>query len=268
MEPEASAFPCPGPVAAGISPLHRLDPRVRLLAAAGFAMTVVGLSDFLALGGALAAAVATLVLARLPPGPTLRRMAAMDGFIVVMLLLLPFTLPGPPLLTFAGVVASATGVQAALIIALKANAAVLMLLVLVGTLEPAAFGHACHRLGAPDNLVHLLLFTVRYIAVIADEARRMRVAMKVRGFRPGNNCHTYRTFGYLVGMLLVRALERSERILQAMKCRGFSGRIPLLDSLRYQKQDGVFVAMLFAVILVLLWLEFRHVVSFSLVRAF
>ena len=43
------------------------------------------------------------------------------------------------------------------------------------------------------------------------------------------NGHSYRTFGYLVGMLLVRSFDRSERVLAAMKCRGFRGQYWLLD---------------------------------------
>ena len=61
--------------------------------------------------------------------------------------------------------------------------------------------------------------------------------MKMRGFRPRMNWHTYRTYGYLVGMLLVRSLERSERIVAAMKCRGFRGRFYLLDHFAFSSAD-------------------------------
>ena len=36
--------------------------------------------------------------------------------------------------------------------------------------------------------------------------------LRVRGFKPGSNRHTWRSLGYLVGMLLVRSLERAERV--------------------------------------------------------
>jgi cobalt/nickel transport system permease protein len=71
--------------------------------------------------------------------------------------------------------------------------------------------------------VHLFLFTVRYIAVLGREYQRLRTAMKARGFRMRCDLHTWRSIGYLFGMLLVRSLERSERILAAMRCRGFQG---------------------------------------------
>jgi len=38
-------------------------------------------------------------------------------------------------------------------------------------------------------------------------------------------------------MLLVRSLDRSRRILAAMRCRGFHGRLYLLDSPAWQPPD-------------------------------
>ena len=81
-------------------------------------------------------------------------------------------------------------------------------------------GHALGHLHVPRKLAHLLLFTVRYLDVLDREYRRLRAAMKVRSFRPRMSLHTYRAYGYLVGMLLVRSFDRSERMLAAMKCRG------------------------------------------------
>jgi cobalt/nickel transport system permease protein len=111
--------------------------------------------------------------------------------------------------------------------------------------------HALHHLHLPEKLVHLMLFTVRYVEVLRREYGRLAAAMKARGFRPRMNRHTYRAYGYLVGMLLVRSLDRSERIVAAMKCRGFRGRFYLLDHFALARRDGWF-AMVAAVVLVLL----------------
>jgi cobalt/nickel transport system permease protein len=112
---------------------------------------------------------------------------------------------------------------------------------LVGSMTATTMGHALAHLHVPQKLAHLLLLTVRYLDVLHLEYRRMRAAMKVRCFRPGMNRHTYRTFGYLVGMLLVRSFDRSERIMAAMKCRGFQGRFYLLDHFAFSaRRDAPF----------------------------
>lgn len=224
----------------GAGPIARLDPRMRIVLACLFAVVVVGLTRLPALAAALAAALGLMWMSRLPARDTLRRMVMMDGFVFFMLALLPFTVPGDTIFTLWGFEASWQGVARAVEIGLTANAVILALMVLVGTLEPVTLGHALHRLRVPETLVHLLMFTIRYIEVLREEYLRLRAAMKVRGFRPGTNWHTYRSFGYLVGMMLVRAIERSERILLAMKCRGFSGRIVLLCEFRLTPADRLF----------------------------
>jgi cobalt/nickel transport system permease protein len=172
--------------------------------------------------------------------------------------LLPFTVPGTPILVWGSFSASAEGLHKAIAILLKANAIVLALLVLVGSLQAVTLGHALGRLRMPTTLVQLLLFTVRYITVIGEEYARLRTAMRARGFRPGNNRHTYRSLGYLVGMLLVRSLERSERILAAMRCRGFQGRFHPLDQLAYRPGDAVFAGCAVLAFAALLALDLMH----------
>lgn len=233
----------------------RLDARVRIVVALGFAVVVVGLSDLVALTLALVVSLGMLTTARLPLGPTLRRVAAMDGFILFMLALLPFTVPGTPLFSLWGLVASREGVLQAVEIGLTANAVVMALLVLVGTMEPVRMGHALHALKVPEKLVLMILFTIRYVEVLRAEYLRLRTAMKLRGFQPGTNWHSYRSLGYLVGMLLVRAMERSERIMQAMKCRGFAGRFLLLEEFRLSHRDRGFALAAALVCLTLIAVE-------------
>lgn len=256
----AQALTSPGMVT-GTGVLDSLDPRTRILAALSFAVLVVGLQSLFVLALALGVPLSLLLATRLPVRETLRRMAAMDGFIVFMLVLLPFTVPGAPLFSVFGVGFSSEGLLKAIEIALKANAVVLMLMVTVGTLEPVTLGHALHRLKAPATLVHLMMFTVRYIGVLHQEYLRLRSAMKVRSFQLRNSLHTYKSIGYLVGMMLVRSVDRSERILSAMKCRGFTGKIPLLDSMRFSWSDGLFALGGFLIALGLLCLEWQIGVS-------
>ena len=91
---------------------------------------------------------------------------------------------------------------------------------------------------------------------------KLRTAMKARGFRPANTLHTYRTFGYLIGMMLVRSMERSERILGAMKCRGFNGRIPLIHEFHFGRNDMAFVVLAAATIAMIGTLELLHVATY------
>lgn len=235
--------------------LRGIDPRVRIIAVTVFAVVVVGCHTLFALALGLAMSLGLLILARLPVGVMMQRMLAMDGFIVFILLMLPFTVPGDAIFSLWGFPASRQGLLQAVEIALKANAVVLALMTMVGTMSTVTLGHALHRLRLPDKFVHLLLFTVRYIDVLNDEYQRLRTAMKTRGFRPSTSMHTMRSFGYLIGMMLVRALERSERILAAMKCRGFVGQFPLFDTFCIETRDWLFGFAMFLSCIILLGVE-------------
>jgi cobalt/nickel transport system permease protein len=103
----------------------------------------------------------------------------------------------------------------------------------------------------PEKLVHLLLLTVRQIHLLHEELARLRQAMRARAFVPRSNLHTWRSLGWLMGMLLVRSLARSRRILGAMRCRGFHGRLYLLDCTRWGRADTA-LALALAPVLALL----------------
>ncbi len=220
--------------------IRRLDPRVRIITVAAYALTIVQLNTVSLLCIALAVSLFLMTQARLSFLPTVKRVAMMDSFIIFMLIMLPFTTSGEAMFEVLGFPATFEGLHLAILILLKANAIVMASLSLIGTIEPVTFGHALARLKVPNALVLLLLFTVRYIEVLHAEYNRLKTAMRCRGFRPTNSWHTYRSVGYLVGMLLIRSFERSERIMQAMKCRGFNGQFHLLDKMTFERKDAVF----------------------------
>lgn len=235
----------------------RLDPRVRLAAAVAFVAALVPLHSAPALAAALAAGLAAACLARLPLRPTLRRLAAIEGFLALMLVTLPFTIPGDEFARVFGLAASREGVERAVVILVRVNAAALVIAALLSTMGTSRLAAAMAGLGVPERLAHLFRLTVRYVAVFHDEHARLRRAMRARAFRAGSDRHSWRTLGNLVGMLVVRSVERAERVAWAMKCRGFTGRFPDFEQRRLGRDDRVFAGLWAALLLMLLWLEYR-----------
>ena len=224
----------------GESFVHRLDPRLRSVVAGALSVAIALSGRFPALGIALAGAAALAAGARLPAGAVLKRMGSLNVFMLLLVALLPPAVPGEGLFAVGALSYSREGLLQAAAIVLKANAIVLLLTALLSTLEPMTFGRALTTLHVPNKLIHLYFFTVRYIDVLHHEYERLRRAMRVRCFRPRMNVHTYRSIGYLVGMLLVKSFDRSERIVAAMKCRGFAGRFVLVDPFVLARRDAAF----------------------------
>ena len=228
------------------------DPRLRIVAAMLFALCVVGLQRPATLSLALALALLLAVAGGIGGRSLLVRLLPLELFMLVLLLTLPFTVAGEPLLRVGPLTVSAQGLELALTILVRANAVLLVILALLGTLEPARLGHALARLGVPERLAHLLLLTVRQIQLVGDEYARLRQAMRARAFVPRSDRHTWLSFGWLMGMLLVRSLARSRRVLDAMRCRGFDGRLRLLDTLRWRPADSAALTAM-VVLVAMLW---------------
>jgi len=224
------------------SVIGRLDPRLRLLVAAAFAGVLCVCHSPIVLFVGLVLATATLLLADMVNARTLRRLAAVNLFLLLLAATMPLSCPGEAVWQIGPWRWSDEGLRRAGLIALRANAVMIAFFALVGTMEPAHIGVALDRLATPRKLTHVFLFMVRYIEVIHQEYHRLDNAMRVRGFRPGLDRHTLRTMGHLVGMLLVRSIDRAERIAAAMKCRGFRGRFYVLTPMPLAWPDLVFGA--------------------------
>jgi cobalt/nickel transport system permease protein len=229
--------------------IARLDPRTRLLAALGFVAGLVALDSLGMLAVALAVSFILVRLAALPLHAMSHRLMHVEGFMLMLLVLLPFSVPGHPLFTLGPFVATDEGLLRAVGLVIRINAAVLAIFALLGSLEPVRLGQAMARLGLPWALVHLFLFAVRYVGLFGAEAHRLLESMRARAFVAGSNRHTWRTFGNLAGMMLVRSLERAERVHEAMRCRGYSGRLPLTYSDAFSRVDAAFAALLMLVVL-------------------
>lgn len=212
---------------------------VRVMSAFAFAVVAVSLSDLLVLTLAIATSIGFALALGLPWRLLVRRVLALEGFMLVLVAFLPFSVPGEPLARLGALSLTAEGLHRAGEILLTANAVMLTALSLLGTMDPARLGYGLAWLRVPEALVHLFLFTVRYVGILQDEYARLRRAMRARAFQPGVNRHSWRAFGFLVGMLLVRALERSRRVHDAMKCRGFQGRLHLVQSARWSRADSL-----------------------------
>ena len=241
----------------GTSLVHRLDPRGKIVVAGFFTVLIAVSKSYVTTLAGLALALICLALARLPLKKVVTRLLAVNSFIFFLWLVLPLTYPGDALWQFGPLTVTRQGLIFTGLITLKSNAIIIALIALVATVPVITIGQAMHNLRFPNKLCHLLLFTYRYLYVIEEEYHRLVQAMKIRGFRPGTNLHTYRSYANLAAMLLVLSYDRADRVFQAMRCRGFHGCFYSLRTFSWQRRDGIFVVASVLVLMILLFLEWR-----------
>lgn len=213
----------------GTSMIHGLDPKIRILSGAFLSITAAVCDNLTVAWGYLAAGLLVCFLAELSPAVLWKRLRPLILFLIMIWLFLPLTFGGEPLAAVYGIPLSADGILLSAKISIKSVAILLLFTALFATIPMASLGNGLQQLRVPDKLVFLFLMSYRYIAVIEDEYNRLLRAARFRGFKPGTNLHSYRTFAYLAGMLFVRASFRAKRVHQAMRCRGFTDKFHTLD---------------------------------------
>jgi len=231
------AFTVPSPTP---SLLSRLDPRWKLAALLGFALVTAVLRTLPTAAAALVAALLLALLGRLPLRWFVQRLGAAALFFTLFALPLPWLLAGQgPSWTWGPIRLWWHGIEAALLLTAKAVTLVTLFLTVQATAPLETTLKAAHALRIPGLLVQLSLLAYRYVFVFADELRRLRIALRVRGYRHRTRRHSYRTAGHIAGTLLVRGYERAERVGQAMRCRGFDGQFRSLKQFTTRPADVV-----------------------------
>jgi cobalt/nickel transport system permease protein len=222
------------------SPLARWDPRWKLAAVLLAAFAAVSLQHPGPAAIAAAAALGLAVFGRIP----FPAIAGRTG--LLLLATLPFVIFVPltqgadsPGWGVGPLHVSRPGLVAAAVVALRVLAVGLLALVLTRTAPLSRTLAAAHALRVPGVLVQVAQLAHRYTFVLAAEVRRLRVALRARGFCAGTDRHTYRTVGRSVGSLLVRGGDRADRVADAMRCRGFDGTYRTAAAFRTTAADAL-----------------------------
>lgn len=156
-----------------------------------------------------------------------KRVALAEELLLIIVVFLPFTHPGTPLFKFGPIQLSYEGLREALLIFFRSSIIILGSSIFLNLSEPVTIIRGLYGLRFPYKLVEIAFFALRYISVVESEHRKLKKAMKARGFKPSLNLHTYKSYAYLLGMILLRSYDRAERVYKAMLARGFNGKLPV-----------------------------------------
>jgi cobalt/nickel transport system permease protein len=237
------------------SPWNRIDPRWKLAGAILAVATIIFLRTLPAAGLALTGAMLLATAGRLPFAWFMKRIGALAVFLLLFTVWLPFMSPdNGPSWEWGWGHFSFHGLELAAVFWCKGIAIVSLVLLALATTPFHTLFQAARALGIPAILVHVALLTHRYVFYLVHEFSRLRTALRVRGFRNRATLHSYRTIGHVAGTLLVRSSEQAVRVGQAMRCRGFDGRLRSLVEFRTTAMDiGIFLLMVGFATGVLVW---------------
>ena len=203
-----------------ISLIHAVHPLSKVLVTIFFLIAVVSFGRYEA-ANLLPLFLYPVILfswADIPVWPILKRLLLVSPLVIGIGILNPIF--DPETVTLLGIVLS-KGWLTFISIMIKTFLAVTAALLLMATTGMNGIARALRMMGVPGLFVLQLLLTFRYIAVLTEEALRIVTAYSLKA--PGHKGIKRRYWGSLAGRLLIRTMDRSQRIYQAMLLRGFDG---------------------------------------------
>ena len=123
----------------------------------------------------------------------------------------------------------------------------LLLMVTTG-INNLAFG--LKKLKIPNILIMQILMLHRYIILMMEECYRVKSAYELRTL--GEKSMTMKDYGRIIGQMLLKTIDRSEKVYEAMKLRGFDGDLYINSNKKVGCIDFLYL-ITFAVILIFLW---------------
>ncbi len=234
----------------GTSPIHRLDPRAKLVGFLGLTIVVVSTPPGALWAFALYAAVLLFLLglSRLPLGFVLRRTLIIVPFVLTVAVFLPFLHEGAGGSShLGGVRISNAGLLVLWNVAAKALFGVVSMIVLVSTTSFSELIAGLEGLHVPRIFTLIASFMYRYSFLFVEEYRRMRRAMEARSYR-GRWLGDAPLLGHVLSSLFLRSYARGERVYVAMVSRGYDGSMTSTTRLGFRAADAVFLAVMVLVL--------------------
>ena len=219
------------------SPVHCWDPRFKIVSLSALIFAFSFIKQLALLPVILAIAIIVLLLSRLPIPYILKRLKYIALFMLPMVVLLSATSGGEVLFSIKFVPVYVQGLRMSLLVLARTFAILIVFFVMLETTPFNRTITALYDLKMPEKLVSILFFTYRYIYVYLEQLRKMKIALKVRGYSNAMTWHSLKTNGGIVASLLLRSFEQAERVCAAMTLRGYTGRLAIGGQYRVDWSD-------------------------------
>mgnify|MGYP002518126198 CR=1 FL=1 len=231
------------------SVIHRLDPRVKLVATLAFIISLFIVNSFC---GYLIAAVFLVVMIRLSHVPfkfMVRGMKAIVFLLVVAGVFNLFLTPGEVVVSFWKLKITKEGIKLALLMAARLCFLIIGSSIMTLTTTPNQLTDALEKLLAPLKKIHvpiheiamMMSIALRFIPILLEETDKIMKAQIARGadFESGNLITRAKNLVPLLVPLFISAFRRANDLAMAMEARcyrGGEGRTKM-KPLHYEKRD-------------------------------
>lgn len=219
--------------------IHKIHPLMKLLTTVVYLTVVVSFGRY-EIGSLLPLffyPVLLFALAELPVKPIVLKILFIEPLIIGIGILNPLF---DHQVVYLGDMAISRGWVTFCSIFIKCGLTVTAALLLIATTGMDRLASALRMLKIPRLFVLQLLLTYRYISVLMEEVSRIIRAYSLRA--PGQKGIHRSAWGSLGGQLILRTLDRAQRVYEAMCLRGFTGEYYTGDCGKMKVRDFAYLA--------------------------
>ena len=249
----------------GNSPVHRLDPRTKLVVLVVYIVALFLAVDWISYGVMFLFLAACIAVSRIPLKALVHGMKPLVFILVFTGILNVFFTPGETVLvSFWGISITGEGILRAVFMMLRILMLITGTFLLTYTTSPISLTDGLESLLGPlkavkvpvHELSMMMCIALRFIPTLIEETDKIMSAQKARGadFESGSVVSRVKALVPILVPLFISAFRRADELATAMECRcyhGGEGRTKM-KLLRYKLPDfeayGISVVLLAAVI--------------------
>ena len=132
-------------------------------------------------------------------------------FVILMTVFIPFYMPN--------------GMYVAILLFFRIFGAIFVFLSFFSSLTYSEFIESLTKLRLPSVFTGSFVIMLHYIPILANSNRKILGAQELRGKRTTTYREKLKTHAFIMGKSIVMNMERSEKLYESLKMRGFSGKI-------------------------------------------
>ena len=132
-------------------------------------------------------------------------------FVILMTVFIPFYMPN--------------GMYVAILLFFRIFGAIFVFLSFFSSLTYSEFIESLTKLRLPSVFTGSFVIMLHYIPILANSNKKILGAQELRGKRITTYREKLKTHAFIMGKSIVMNMERSEKLYESLKMRGFSGKI-------------------------------------------
>lgn len=250
----------------GNSWIHKLDPRVKIMATILYIVALFVVQDFIGFAIAAAGLAAVIIISKVPLGFILRGLKPVFLIISFTLLINMFMIKGEVLVSFWVLEITREGLRTAIFMAIRLILLIIGSSLLTLTTKPISLTDGIEALLSPfkkiglpaHELAMMMTIALRFIPTLMEETDKIMKAQQARGadFETGNLMSRAKALIPILVPLFISAFRIAQDLAMAMEARCYGGNIKRtrMNGMKLEKRD-LAASLLYVVFLAALILQ-------------